>query len=267
METFSASLLSLLLSAVGSHDVQKSAPTQPEIAKADTVRTSLVIDTEASYFPFSIKNEKGELVGFDIDLIHALCDDMKVQCKVKSNDWDALIPSLKAKKSDAIIAGMSITPERQQVIDFTQPYYNNKLVFVGKKSYRIDPNNVNSLKSTRVAVQRSTVEAQFLIENYPRSILMPYDVYLGVFDALKNGEVKLAFSSQSTAKNWLQQPVNKNYEIKGQPIDINDNYAIAMRKGDPMIAKFNQSLANLKANGTYDKISQKYFGQAPILVK
>lgn len=267
METFSASLLSLMISALGSHDLQKLTSTKPSIAKADTLRTSLIIDTEASYFPFSIKNKNGELVGFEIDLMNALCDDMKVQCKIKNNDWDALIPSLKAEKSDAIIAGLAITPDRQEVVDFTQPYYRDDMILVGKKNYRINANNSNALKTSSVAVQRSTQEEQFLDDYYPHLNVKRYDIYTDIFKDLKMGKVNLGFLEKSLVTNWLMQPENKDYEIKGSHISDSMNFAIAMRKGDPMIAKFNQSLANIKANGTYEKISQKYFGQFNITIK
>lgn len=257
MGTFSASLLSLLISVIGSHDSPKSTPTVPPIDKVDTVRKSLLIETETSYFPFASKNKNGELVGFEIDLMNALCDDMQVQCKIKDNTWDDLIPSLKAGKSDAIIAGMTITPERQAVVDFTQPYYRNDMVFIGKKTYPIKLNNTK-LNANSVGVLSYTQEAEYLDKTYPNLNVKKYHISSELIDALKTDKIKLALLEKSFWESWLIDSQNQDYEVK-ESVKKDMNLAIAMRKGDPMIEKFNQSLANLKANGTYEKISQKYF--------
>lgn len=258
MGTFSASLLSLLISVIGSHDSPKSTPTVPPIDKVDTVRTSLLIETETSYFPFASENKNGELVGFEIDLMNALCDDMQVQCKIKDNTWDDLIPSLKAGKSDAIIAGMAITPERQAVVDFTQPYYRNDMVFIGKKNYLINLKNTKALNANSVGVLSYTQEAEYLDNTYPNLNVKKYHISGELIDALKTDKIKLALLEKSFGESWLMDSQNQDYEVK-ESVKKDMNFAIAMRKGDPMIEKFNQSLANLKANGTYEKISQKYF--------
>lgn len=255
MGTFSASVLSLLISVIGSHDSPKSTPTVPPIDKVDTVRKSLLIETETSYFPFASKNKKGELVGFEIDLMNALCDDMQVQCKIKDNTWDALIPSLKAGKSDAIIAGMTITPERQAVVDFTQPYYREDMIFIGKLNY---PMNLKNINTSNVGVRSYTQEADYLGKTYPHLNVKKYDTYTKLIDALTTDKIKLALVEKSFGESWLMDSQNQDYEVK-ESVKKDMNLAIAMRKGDPMIEKFNQSLANLQANGTYEKISQKYF--------
>ncbi|MEL6315297.1 MAG: transporter substrate-binding domain-containing protein, partial [Pseudomonadota bacterium] len=83
------------------------------------------IASEGYYAPFNYINDDGELAGFDIDIANALCDVMAVSCEFVQNDWDALIPGLVDQQYDAIVASMSITPEREDIVAFTLPYYSN----------------------------------------------------------------------------------------------------------------------------------------------
>ncbi len=84
----------------------------------------ILIGTEGAYPPFNELTSDGKLVGFDIDMANALCDEMKVECEFVVQDWDGMIPALIAEKFDAVIASMSITPDRLKKVDFSKKYYN-----------------------------------------------------------------------------------------------------------------------------------------------
>ena len=255
------------------------------VMAADKVR----IATEGAYPPFNMKNAKGELIGFDVDIAKALCTQMKADCKIVAQDWDGIIPGLLAKKYDAIIASMSITPERQQKVAFTNSYYSNYLRFVAAKGSGLEISETG-LKGKRLGAQRATIAAQYLEDNYRkvaelkaqrdivrlmrerRHISFDEDddfsvIELKVYDAqeaayldLKAGRIDALLSDIYPAYAWLQEPENDKFEFIGDSIDINDKIGIAVRKGDQSLAdQFNAALKAIRDDGTYAKINAKYF--------
>ncbi len=219
----------------------------------------LRVGTEGAYAPFNYTNADGTLGGFDVDMANAICADMQVTCEITAQDWDGIIPGLKAGKYDAIVAAMSITPERAQQVSFTDPYFSNTLVFLAKQDSSFDPTDRSDIDAHSIAAQRSTISSQWLEGEYPKANMKLYDTLSNAFLDLGSGRVDAMISDKVPALEWLSSPSGSDYRIKGNEIDINDNFAIAVRPGDELQAKINQSLTNLKANGTYDKLNQKYF--------
>lgn len=222
----------------------------------------LRIATEGAYAPFNFTNADGSLGGFDIDIANALCDEMKVTCDIAAQDWEGIIPALKAKKYDAIVAAMSVTPDRQAQVDFTEPYYTNSLVFLAKKDSNFNPDDANDIANTEIAAQRSTISSQWLEQTHPNAKSRLYDTLNNAFMDLGNERVGAMVSDKLPALDWLASPNADNFEIKGNEIDINDQMAIAVRQGDDELKnKFNTALAAIKANGKYDDIVAKNFPQ------
>lgn len=219
----------------------------------------LRIGTEGAYAPFNYTNADGTLGGFDVDIANALCADMKVTCEITAQDWDGIIPGLKAGKYDAIVAAMSVTPERSQQVAFTDPYFSNTLVFLAKAGSSFDPSNDSDINAHSIAAQRATISSQWFEKAYPKADMKLYDTLSNAFLDLGSGRVDAMISDKLPALQWLNSPAGDGFTLKGTEIDINDNFAIAVRPGDALQTKINQSLANIKANGTYDKINQQYF--------
>lgn len=246
-----------------------------ETASSDTTKTSeaadnssaasdddnvLRIGTEGAYAPFNYTNADGTLGGFDVEIANAICADLQMTCEIIAQDWDGIIPGLKAGKYDAIVAAMSVTPERAKQVAFTDPYFSNALVFLAKKDSSFDPANSSDIDAHSIAAQRSTISSQWLENAYPKADMKLYDTLSNAFLDLGSGRVDAMISDKLPALEWLGSPSGSNYAIKGDEIDINDNFAIAVRPNDEALqTKINKSLANLKSNGTYDKINQKYF--------
>lgn len=255
-KTFAVSLTVLALSACGGDKPATEAP-KAEVAPAPAGETkNLIIATESSFKPFSYLDNTGKLIGFEIDLANALCEEMKAKCDIVAQDWDSLIPSLQANKSDAIMAGMSITPERLQVIDFSDPYFDNKLILVGKKG---DAITLDGLAGKTVGVQQATVSGEYLAKNQPKATVKAYDKQDNVHLDLSAGRIDYMLADFVPAADWLKTEAGANFEVKGEPIDINDKVGIAVRKDDALKGELNTALASLKANGKYDELVAKYF--------
>lgn len=272
LKTKSMLALAALLALAGCSNGQNETN---ESASSDTTKTSeaadnngaasdddnvLRIGTEGAYAPFNYTNADGTLGGFDVEIANAICDDLQMTCEIIAQDWDGIIPGLKAGKYDAIVAAMSVTPERAKQVAFTDPYFSNALVFLAKKDSNFDPTNSSDIDAHSIAAQRSTISSQWLENAYPKADMKLYDTLSNAFLDLGSGRVDAMISDKLPALEWLGSASGSNYAIKGDEIDINDNFAIAVRPNDEALqTKINKSLANLKSNGTYDKIKQKYF--------
>lgn len=237
-----------------------SKPASDSATEADT--PVIKIATEGAYAPFNFTDAHGNLIGFDVDIVNALCAEMKANCEIVAQDWDGIIPGLTVKKYDAIAAGMSDTVERREVVDFTEPYFLNSLVFVAAKDGNFNP---VSFTDETIGAQRATISAQYLEDNYKEgNKIKLYDTQENAYLDLTAGRISVLLSDKVPALDWLRTDDAIDFEIKGNEIDIDDRIAIAVRKDDPLKGKFNAALAAIKANGVYDKISQKYFALAPV---
>lgn len=258
-----ASLFIAILTLAGCSNSQDSTSTDAKPSNA-TANTDAVlrIATEGAYAPFNYTNADGSLGGFDVDMAYALCDEMQVTCEIMAQDWDGIIPGLKAGKYDAIVAAMSVTPERAQQVSFTDPYFSNTLVFLAKKDSSFDPRSADDINANTIAAQRSTISSQWLEDAYPEANMMLYDTLSNAFLDLGSGRVDAMVSDKLPAIEWLSSESGNGYMLKGDEIDIEDNFAIAVRSGDELEGKINQALATLKANGTYESLNDKYFSVA-----
>ena len=223
-------------------------------AQADGV---LRIATEGAYPPFNNVTADGELVGFDVDIAKALCAEMKRECEIVAQDWDGIIPGLVNDKYDAIVASMSITEERQQAIDFTDPYYSNYLSVVAASDTEITQ---DTLKDASIGAQRSTIGSQWAEDSFgSRADIRLYDTNPAAFSDLKAGRVDTVVVDFLPGAAWVGE--NDGFGFVGDRIDIEDKIGIGIRKGEADLTKaLNDALAAIRANGTYEAISVEYFG-------
>lgn len=253
-----APISAAILMLAGCNNSSAPADDAATDSKAADTPARIKIATESSFKPFSYTDADGKLIGYEVELVDALCAQMKADCELISQDWDGLIPGLNAQKFDAVIAGMSITPERKEVVEFTDPYFHTGIILIGKKG---DDITVNELNGQPIASQRSTVASQYLQDEHPNADIKLYDTQDNAYLDLTSGRVRAMMSDKVTGIDWLKTEAGQDYEIKGQEISTDqDAMGIAFRKGDPLVAKFNAALSDIKANGTYDKITSSYFG-------
>lgn len=239
---------------VGSALLVGAALTAVSAQASDKIRFA----TEGAWAPFNYIDASGKPQGFDVDIAKALCAQMKADCEIVTQDWDGLIPGLKVRKFDAIIASMSITPDREKVVDFTNKYYSGGLRFLGRKGEKIDLNN---LQGKTIGAQRATIAAQYLEDHYTgKANLKFYDNQDNVYLDLVSGRLDVVLSDELPTYNWLKTSGNGDkFEFKGKSFMKTDKIGIAVRKGDKLKDKLNEALKAILANGTYEKINAKYF--------
>ncbi|RJG13054.1 amino acid ABC transporter [Pseudomonas cavernicola] len=219
----------------------------------------LKIGTEGAYPPFNLIDASGQVVGFDVEIAQALCAKMKVECDVVTSDWDGIIPALNAKKFDFLAASMSITDERKQAVDFTAPYYTNKLQFIAPKGSDFKTDKP-SLKGKVIGAQRATIAGTWLEDNMADVVdIKLYDTQENAYLDLTSGRVDGVLADKFVNWEWLKSDAGKGFEFKGEPVFENDKIGIAVRKGDPLREKLNTALKEIVADGTYKKINDKYF--------
>lgn len=220
---------------------------------------------EGAYPPFSWTEPSGELKGFDVDMANALCKELQAKCKIVAQDWDGIIPSLLARKYDAIIAAMSITEERKKKVDFTGKYALIPNKFVAKKGTDIEFTK-EGLKGVKVGVQRATTHDKYLTDNYGGSVsIVRYGSFDDAYLDLKAGRIATILGDASALEEGL---LNKSggdgYEFIGpsltDPKWFGDGFGIAVRKQDKDLTKqLDQAIKSLREKGIYQEIAAKYF--------
>ncbi len=216
------------------------------------------IGTEGAYPPFNQIDADGNLIGFDIDLARVLCDKMAVDCEFVTQDWDGIIPGLLARKYDVIIASMSITEERKQAVDFTDPYYSNKLQYVAAKDSDFDPAQI---EGKTIGAQRATISAQYLEDNLADKVSIKlYDTQENAYLDLATGRSDAVLADKLVTYEWLKSATAEGFDFVGEPIDIDDKIGIAVRKGETELREmFNKAIAESRADGSYQAVNEKYF--------
>ena len=227
-------------------------------------QAKLRIATEGANPPFSTINSSGELEGFDVDIARALCTKMGADCELAAQDWDGIVPALLARKYDAIIASLSVTEDRKNVVAFTKPYYHSPSAFVVRKGTGLKDLSPRALTEKSIGVQTATNQAAFLEDQYSHSIVRLYNTVADAYRDLAAGRVEYVMYDKLAIYDWLKSPEGACCEMA--PGELNDpayfgsGVAIALRKGDgALLKRFNDAIDGIVADGTYAKINAKYF--------
>jgi polar amino acid transport system substrate-binding protein/arginine/ornithine transport system substrate-binding protein len=242
-----ASVLALCLSAAG-----------PALA--------LNLCVEGAYPPFSETAPDGSIVGFDIDIGQALCAEIGETCELVKVDWDGIIPALLEKKCDAIVASMSATDERKQVIDFTDKYYQEPNRFVARADSGLT-DTPEGLAGKTVGVQRGTIHQAYMEAHYPDTELRLYGTQDEMMLDLTAGRIDAAMASGiALGAGFLDTPAGEGYAYLGEnhfdPAIHGTGASIGVRKEDTELRdKLSAAIQAIRADGTYDAIVEKYFDQ------
>lgn len=232
-------------------------------AGAATAQEKLKLATEGTYPPWNYKDASGKLVGWDIDIGNALCERMKVQCEFVAQEWDGIIPGLNAKKYDLIVASMGITAKRKEQVAFSNRYKDTISQFVAKKG-TIKDTSVDALAGKRIGVQRGSIQHDYLTKTYTKSDIVVYDKTTDVEFDLVSGRVDVMLQNKLTSwSGFFKKPEGEAFEFVGPELKgglLGEGSGIALRKEDTaLVERVNKALAEIIADGTYHKISEKYF--------
>jgi polar amino acid transport system substrate-binding protein len=234
------------------------------IGAAHAEEKTLKIGTEGAYPPFNNLTSDGKLEGFDIDIAKALCDEMKVKCEFVTQDWDGIIPALQAGKFDAIVASMSITPERKKQVDFTNKYYNTPPAIAAPKDTDIKGVTKEDLAGKTIGVQGSTTHFNYSEQTYTDSTVKPYPTAQEYQLDLANGRLDAVNDDVVVIQQWLDSPEGACCKLVGTIKPVEEIHGpgagIAVRKGDDELReKLNAAITAIRENGKYKEINDKYF--------
>jgi polar amino acid transport system substrate-binding protein/arginine/ornithine transport system substrate-binding protein len=228
------------------------------------VAADLNICVEGAYPPFSEMNADGQVVGFDIDIANALCNQMGKSCEMVQSEWDGIIPALLERKCDAIIASMSITEERQQIIDFSGKYYNSPGRFVAKESAGLT-DDAAGLAGKVVGLQRGTIFQDYMDAELSDVELKLYGTQDEVYLDLAAGRIDAAFAdSIAMSDGFLKTDAGKGFAFFGRDYSevkyFGEGAGIGVRKGEEGLRDgFTAAIKAIRDSGEYKAINDKYF--------
>ncbi|MDF1523198.1 MAG: basic amino acid ABC transporter substrate-binding protein [Trueperaceae bacterium] len=225
---------------------------------ADLGGRIVTVGTDSTYPPFEFVAEDGTIVGFDVDLVNAICERINCVAEFQSTAWDGIIPALAAGEFDMIASGMSITAERAQVIEFSDPYHVvTQAVAVRVEDAGVAFDELVADGGTTVGAQTGTTNAYFAEEAFGRDRLNLYDTFAQAVQALLNGDVRGVVIDEVPADAFAA-------EYAGQlVVDIRglgeDPLGMAFQIGSDLVDAFNEGLAEIAADGTLDALKLKWF--------
>ncbi len=215
---------------------------------ADTVR----LGTEGAYAPFNFVNDNGEIDGFERELGDKLCEMASLECTWVKNDWDSIIPNLVSGNYDVIIAGMSITDERDEVIDFTQDYYPP------------DPSHYMALSDAGddvvegvVAAQTSTIQSSYVAES--SATLVEFATQDETIAAVKNGEADAVLADRGFLQPFVDES-NGEFAFVGPTVSLGGGVGLGLRESDTELRdKLDAAITAMKEDGSLNKLIAKWF--------
>ena len=215
----------------------------------------LTFAMEPSYPPFETTNEKGEIIGFDVDVANAICKEIQATCKFKGEAFDALIPNLKAKRFDASISAIDITDARAKQVLFSDAYYDSTASYVALKGKA----TLESAKN--VGVQNGTTFQQYTVAETKQYTTKAYASLQSAILDLKSGRIDMIFGDTAVLADMISKEPEMQFvgEKVANKKYFGNGLGIAMHKSNKELAEqLNKGLAAIKANGEYQKVYNKW---------
>jgi glutamine transport system substrate-binding protein len=245
-------ILSIFIAACGSKDTADEKEKGGKVYK---------VGVDTTYPPFEFK-EGNDYKGIDIELINAIAKNQDFKIELSPMDFGGIIPAMQANQLDVAIAGMSITDERKKVVDFSTPYFDAGLTVVVKEDTS-SIQSVDDLKGKKVAVKKGTTGAKYAQDNAAKLgiTVVQFNDSPAMFQEVSNGNADALIEDYPVISYAIAQK-DLGLKIVGDRLN-GDQYGIAVLKGqnEDLLKKINTGLAELKKDGTYDKIIKTYLGE------
>jgi arginine/ornithine transport system substrate-binding protein len=211
------------------------------------------------YEPFEYRDDEGNLTGFEVELAEAMCEELGANCEFVIQAWDGMIPGLQARKFDAIMSSMSITPERAERVLFSEPYYNTPGGWFAREDFDIDVTDMEAMDGRSVGVQRGTTMDTYVTDNLGGVVsIKRYTTADDMVLDLEGQRLDVVFVDYPVGEQTIL--TKDGFKEVGEPVKLGQGVGVAMRKRDQDLAEqVNEALATLKEDGTYDTIMDKYF--------
>lgn len=230
-------------------------------AQAEKLR----LGTEGAYPPFNYITPDGKIEGFDVEIGLELCKRIGADCEVVAQDWDGIIPGLLAKKYDFIIASMFITEERKQQVAFSDPYYMAAMTHVVPKDSDLTEFNDETMNGLVIGAQSGTTQADYVVAKYPDADVRLYPTQDEANLDMASGRIDVMVGDMLPVLEFLEKTEDgKCCKLAGEPITdpafVGEGVGIALRKEDnDLRERLNKALEEIRADGTYKTINDKYF--------
>ena len=253
----------LLLAACGKKDAPP-APAAAASAPAAAPVKVVVVGTDAAYAPFESQNEKGEIVGLTIDVVNAAAKKAGIEVKFVNTPWEGIFNALAQGDRDMIASSVTITDERKQTMDFTDPYFDAVQLIAVKADSKIA--KFDDLKKLKVGVQTGTTgdEAVTKLLGKTSTAIKRFESTPLALKELEAGGVDAVVADNGVVINYVANNAGAKFKTVSDKAFVPEQYGFAVKKGNAeLVGKLNKGLADIKADGTYNTIYSKYFGAAP----
>jgi glutamine transport system substrate-binding protein len=233
------------------------------VAASAASAETLKVVTDPSFVPFEMMDEKtGKMIGFDMEIIREVADRAGFDINLNTMDFNGIIPALQSGNVDIAIAGITITDEREEIVDFSNPYYDSGLrLLVRKGNDSVD--EFDDLEGKKVGTKIGSTSYDYLIENLEADDgVTPYPGSADMYMALMSGAIDAVFYDAPNVGYFARTKGEGRVKTVG-PLYEGQQYGIALLDGSKWVDDVNAALASMKEDGTYKKIYEKWFGPMP----
>lgn len=248
----------LALSACGGGDSEPAAEAEGGVPLIDEGK--LTTCTHLSYQPFQFEKD-GDVVGFDVDIVDAVAKRLGVEQEIVNVPFEPITTgaSFAQDQCDVAAAAMTITPEREEAIDFSDPYFPANQAILTLEDKKAE--DESGLKDFKIAAQAGTTGLDYATENVKNAEVITYEDLPLSLEALKSGQADAVINDNGVLYDYA---ANNDGVTVGFDIDTGEHYGIGMKKDNTEMKKaVDDTLKEIKDNGEYDKIYEKWFGDAP----